>query len=63
MIRILEEPIEWEPTDREKKDTVKHVSWVNSGAALKNAVDEMIKACRLEILRIRQTLTEEIFPL
>eukprot|EP00057_Strongylocentrotus_purpuratus_P010571 XP_011665045.1 PREDICTED: uncharacterized protein LOC105438652 [Strongylocentrotus purpuratus] len=45
MIRILEEPIEWEPTDREKEDTVKHVSWANSGRALKNAVEKMIKAC------------------
>nr|UZG77129.1 MyD88-like protein L1 [Strongylocentrotus purpuratus] len=46
MIQILEEPIEWEPTDREKEDIKeKHVSWDNQGRALKDAVEEMIKAC------------------
>eukprot|EP00057_Strongylocentrotus_purpuratus_P013441 XP_011667915.1 PREDICTED: uncharacterized protein LOC105439997 [Strongylocentrotus purpuratus] len=64
MIRILEEPIEWEPTDREKENIhEKHVSWDNQGRALKDAVEKMIEACRLEILRIWQTLVEGIFPL
>ncbi|XP_054770128.2 uncharacterized protein LOC129277962 [Lytechinus pictus] len=45
MTKILAEPIEWEPTDREKKDEEKHVSWANSGRALKDVVEEMIKAC------------------
>nr|XP_054769399.1 LOW QUALITY PROTEIN: uncharacterized protein LOC129277217 [Lytechinus pictus] len=45
MIKFLEEPIEWEPTEREKEAEEKHVSWANSGGALKYAVEEMIKAC------------------
>ncbi|XP_030853139.1 uncharacterized protein LOC105439997 [Strongylocentrotus purpuratus] len=46
MIRILEEPIEWEPTDREKENIhEKHVSWDNQGRALKDAVEKMIEAC------------------
>nr|XP_054756668.1 uncharacterized protein LOC129262561 [Lytechinus pictus] len=44
--RDLEQPIEWEPTDDEKEsDEAKHVSWGDSGSALKDTVSDIINAC------------------